>query len=334
MSTPTTGQEVGLGLAGSLDPAAYAAIAARAEAAGFDAITVFGDLMFQPPALVLQSMAVATERIRLGVAAYSPWLLHPVEIAGQIAYLDHVSGGRAFYGLVRGAWLDRLRIDQTASLSAIRDTVEIVSRLLRGDGDGYLGRVYSIEAETRLMYDTFRPAVPLLIGTWSPKLGAYAAQVADEVQAGGSANPAMVAVLRELVGQRADGGPGVCLNAVAVVDEDRSAALAAARTAAAPYLEVVARFDPTVDLDEDLLVAMRQRLDAGDAQGAGELIPADVLLRFAFAGTPEDVAGQAAAVLDAGAQRVELDTPFGLDHQRGLDLLCDEVLPRVRSLLG
>lgn len=64
---------------------------------------VFGDLMFTPPALVLHTMASATHRIRLGVAAYSPWTQHPVEIAGQIAYLDQLSGGRAFYGIVRGA---------------------------------------------------------------------------------------------------------------------------------------------------------------------------------------------------------------------------------------
>src|SRR5690242_6158895 len=115
-ATHDRGHEIGLGLAGSLLPADYAVIGRRAEDAGFDTITVFGDLMFQPPALVLHEIALVTERVRLGVAAYSPWTLHPVEVAGQVAYLDHVSGGRAFYGLVRGAWLDRLGIDQTKSL--------------------------------------------------------------------------------------------------------------------------------------------------------------------------------------------------------------------------
>ena len=75
-------------------------------------------------------------------------------------------------------------------------------------------------------------------------------------------------------------------------------------------------------------------LDAGDADGAGALIPADILRKFAFAGTPEDVAVQAAEILDAGAARVEFDTPFGLDCDRGLALLCDEVLPRVRAHMG
>jgi 5,10-methylenetetrahydromethanopterin reductase len=325
--------EVGLGLAGSLDPRAYGAIAAAAEEAGFDAITVFGDLMFQPPALVLHSMVGTTDRIRLGVAAYNPWLLHPVEIAGQVGYLDLASNGRAFYGMARGAWLDQLRIDQTRSLDAIKDCVEIVRRLLAGDDAGYIGKVHCLEAGTALMYEPLRRTVPLLIGTWSPQLARYAGRVADEIQAGGSSNPAIVGRIRELA--LAGGGrPRVCLNAVTVVDDDRDLALAAAREAAALYFEVIARFDPTIDVDPDLLAQIRAALSRGDHRAAGALIPADVLRKFAFAGTPDDVAQQAAEIIDAGAFRVEFDTPFGLDNATGLDLLCREVLPRVRSLLG
>lgn len=332
MSAGTWPYEIGVGLAGSLRPAEYVEIAVAVETAGFDAITVFGDLMFQPPAMVLQTMAAATSRVRLGVAAYNPWLVHPVEIAGQIAYLDLVSGGRAFCGFVRGAWLDRLGIDQTRSMSAIRDCVEIVSRLLAGDVAGYDGPVHRLASGTHLAYEPLRPRVPLLIGTWSPKLAAYAAQVADEVQAGGSSNPAVVSHLAGLTSSGPGSGPRICLNAVTVVDDDRATALAAARTAAALYFEVIARFDPTVEVDPDRLAAIRAALARDDHAAAGALVPEDVLLRFAFAGTPADVADQAAAVLDAGAYRVEFDTPFGTTPRRGLELLAD-VVARTRSLL-
>ena len=129
--------EVGIGLAGSLKPQEYRDIAVCAEQSGLDAITVFGDLMFTPPALVLHTMAGATSSIRLGVAAYSPWTQHPVEVAGQIAYLDLVSNGRAFYGVVRGAWMDQLSITQAKALSAIEDTIAIVTALISGDEAGH-----------------------------------------------------------------------------------------------------------------------------------------------------------------------------------------------------
>lgn len=327
--------QVGIGLAGRYTAAEYVEIASVAEAAGFDAITVFGDLMFQPPAMVLSTMAAATRTIGLGVAAYSPWTHHPVEIAGQVAYLDMASQGRAFYGLVRGAWLDQLGIDQTRSLSAIRDTAEIVTRLLAGDDSGYAGAVYTLGAGLRLEYEPFRPRVPLLIGTWSARLAEYAATVADEVQAGGSANPAMVARLRQLVEAGGeDRNVGVCLNAVCVVDDDEQAAGRAVRAACAPYFDVVAGLDATLEVDPGLLAAVKERLGAGDHAGAGQLIPDDILRRFAFWGTPEQVATHALEILEAGALRVEFDTPFGLSTPDGLRRLAQDVLPRIRALQG
>lgn len=322
--------EIGIGLAGSLLPQDYRTISQRAEAAGFDAITVFGDLMFSPPALVLHTMAAATRSVRLGVAAYTPWTQHPVEIAGQIAYLDLVSEGRAFYGVVRGAWMDQLSLDQSNALAAVEDTVAIVTALMAGDLSGYDGKVYGMQPNTRLHFAPYRSRVPLLIGSWSPRLARIAGQLADEFQAGGCANPAMVRVLAEMAG--VDGGaPGVCLNAVAVVDEDRRASRAAARTAVAPYFDVVARFDRTISVDPEMLDRVATLCSAGDFEQAGRLIPDDLLGLFAFAGTPEDVARHAASILDAGARRVEFDTPFGLTPDRGIALLCDEVIGRVRA---
>ncbi|WP_202915077.1 MULTISPECIES: LLM class flavin-dependent oxidoreductase [unclassified Mycolicibacterium] len=324
--------EIGIGLAGSLLPQTYRDIARRAEDAGFDAITVFGDLMFSPPALVLHTMAEVTRSIRLGVAAYTPWTQHPVEIAGQIAYLDLMSSGRAFYGVVRGAWMDKLALDQSDALAAVEDTVAIVSALLAGNGSGHVGKVYSMSPNTRLHFEPHRPRVPLLIGSWSPRLARIAGRLADELQAGGCANPAMVKVLADMAGTTG-GRPGICLNAIAVVDEDRKAARAAARTAVAPYFDVVARFDPTVTVDPELQERVHRYCAAGDFTQAGRLIPDDLLGLFAFSGTPADVAEHAASILDAGAQRVEFDTPFGLTPESGIALLCDEVIGRIRAHL-
>jgi len=76
-------------------------------------------------------MARTTERLRLGPAALNPFTLHPYEIAGQIAVLDTVSGGRAYLGLVKGAWLDRLGIHEPRPLRALRESVAISFRIPR-----------------------------------------------------------------------------------------------------------------------------------------------------------------------------------------------------------
>ncbi|MCX6413374.1 MAG: LLM class flavin-dependent oxidoreductase [Actinobacteria bacterium] len=331
--------EVGLGMAGSLKPAEYEAIATAAEGYGFDAITVFGDLMFQPPIMPLITMAESTSRIRLGIACYNPWTLHPVEIAGQVAYLDRVSEGRAFYGFVRGAWLDTLGINQTRSIAAIRDSVQIVRKLLAGEPDGYEGDIYELKPHTNLFYEPLRSEVPLMIGTWSPALAKLAGEEADEIQAGGCSSSNMVEHLESLAahGLRARtraGVPGVCLNAVTVVDTDRKAARARARAETVLYFEVVAGLDPFVTLDPELLARIGVLLKSKDYEAAGNLIPDDLLDRFAFSGTPDDVARQAAEIINAGAKRVEFDTPFGMSPDYGLAMLGAEVLPRMRSLLA
>ena len=84
------------------------------------------------------------------------------------------------------------------------------------------------------------------------------------------------------------------------------------------YLDVVAELDPTFSLDPDTL------------EGDPARIPDEVLDRFAFAGTPEQVAAQAEAVFDAGAGRIDFGTPHGVPEQRGVELLCEQVLPLLR----
>ena len=96
------------------------------------------------------------------------------------------------------------------------------------------------------------------------------------------------------------------------------------------YVDVVGARDPTTPLEPELLQRIGALVAAGDHAAAGALIPDDVLTRFAFAGTPADVAAQAEAVLDAGALRVDFGTPHGLDELHGVELLCSEVLPRLR----
>ena len=120
------------------------------------------------------------------------------------------------------------------------------------------------------------------------------------------------------------------LGAVTVVDEDGDRARAAARREVAMYVDVVGALDPTAPAEPELLERIRALVAAGRHDDAGALLSDDVLARFAFAGTPAEVAAQAEAVFDAGALRVDFGTPHGIDERHGVDLLCREVLPRLR----
>lgn len=322
-----TAVEVGLGFQGDKPPEEYEQLARLAERGGADVVVVYQDLFFQPAIYPLLLMARATERVRLGTAALNPFTLHPVEIAGQIAALDAASGGRAFLGLVRGAWLEELGLDTTGPVTALREAVEVVTRLLGGDASGFAGERFSLAPGARLRYEPLRRRVPLSIGTWGARMAALAGEVADEVKVGGTANPALVPTMRERIG---NDRVAVVVGAVTVVDEDGAAARRRARAEAALYFPVVAGRDPTLVADPALVARVKQLVDAGDSDAAGELIPDELLDRIAFSGTPEHVAAQAQALYEAGAARVEFGTPHGLTHRGGVELLVSRVLPALR----
>ena len=323
------GRELGLGLQTDKRLGEYAPLARLAEDAGFDVVTTFNDLWFQPALPALLEIAAATTRVRIGPSCLNPFTVHPVEIAGQIAALDAASNGRAFLGLARGTWLEPLGLDQSDPVTAIRETWEIVRRLLAGDSSGFAGRRFSLPEGQRLRFPVLRDEVPLLIGTWAPRLSAFAGEEAQELKVGGSANPDVVSVIRERIGNP---DVRIVLGAVTVVDEDGERARAVARREVAMYLAVVAELDPTVSLDPELIARVRALVAAGDDEGAGALISDDILDRFAFAGTAERIAAQAEALFDAGVGRVDFGTPHGVPERRGVELLCAGVLPRLRTL--
>jgi 5,10-methylenetetrahydromethanopterin reductase len=320
-------RELGLALQTDKPVGEYAALARRADDAGFDVVTVFNDLWFQPALPALLEIAAATRRARVGPSCLNPFTLHPVEIAGQIAALDRASRGRAFLGLAAGAWLEELALDGTRPVTAIREAWEVVRRLLSGDDSGFTGTRFSLPAGARLRYEIERPEVPLLVGTWAPRLAAFAGSAAAELKVGGSANPALVPVLREWSGSPSI---GIVIGAVTVVDEDGARARAAARQAVAMYVDVVGARDPTAPVEPELLERIRAFVAGGSAEEAGALLSDDVLARFAFAGTPAEVAAQAEALFEAGVARIDFGTPHGIDETHGVDLLCREVLPRLR----
>jgi 5,10-methylenetetrahydromethanopterin reductase len=133
-------------------------------------------------------------------------------------------------------------------------------------------------------------------------MAALAGRIADEVKIGGCANPDMVRLMREWIG---NDRVGIVVGAVSVVDEDGDLARAHAQREVEMYLDVVGKNDPTIE-------------------------GPPTLDRFAFAGTPEQVAEHAQRLFDAGAKRVEFGTPQGLTTVGGVELLCERVLPLLR----
>jgi 5,10-methylenetetrahydromethanopterin reductase len=307
----------GVALQGDKTPQAYVAHALLINEYAFDVVSVYNDLFFQPAIGPLLVMAPHIHGMQLGPAALNPYTLHPVEIAGQIAFLDQATHGRAYLGLARGSWLDQVGIAQERPLATLRNAILTIKRLLAGE---------------KLRYRPFRAEVPITLGTWGPRAAAMAGELADEVKVGGSANPAMATYLAPFIrkGERASERPprsvGLCLGAVTVVAEDRATARLKARQELALYAPVVASLDPSLK-DEPWVERIAS---AHDPAAVANLIPDEALDRLAFAGTPANIVRQVEDLARAGVGRVEFGTPHGLDPLEGIRLLGERVLPSFR----
>ncbi len=321
-------------------PQQYVDLAQLVNQYHFDAVSVYNDAPFHPAYAALLLMAPHIERARIGPATVQPARVHPIDIAAQAALLESIAPGRTYIGLSRGAWLDDHGIYEPAKgITALRDAVRIVRYLLHGDTGGYDGEVYSLATHVRASYPLPKNPddIPIMIGTWGRKLGAVAGEIADEVKIGGSSNPDVVPVLAEYIAageeasRRDRGTVGVVVGAVTVVDEDRDAARKLARREAALYLPVVAKLDPTVELDTELVQRMSTLVEQKQFDEAGALISDDLMDRFAFSGSPADVIRQAEALFDAGARRIDFGTPHGLRAEDGIRLLGEKVLPALRQ---
>ena len=310
---------------------AYAPLAAEAERAGFDVVSVYNDLLYQPAWLPLLEIARATRRVALGPAAVNPFTCHPVNIAGHAALIDEASNGRAYLGIARGAWHQFLGAEPKRPVTALREAFECVRHLLRRSTAPYRGEIFSLAGGDSLRWTITRPEMPFLLGTWGLATIRACAPHVTEIKVGGTANPDVVPRYLDEIRRHAAGAEvGLVTGCVSVVDKDGRAARDLARRKAALYLPVIAALDPTLGVEPDRLARLRAAAGAYDFDAAAREIPDSLLRRVAMAGTPDEVAEQAHALYTAGVSRVEFGTPHGLDPREGLRLLGDAVLPALR----
>jgi 5,10-methylenetetrahydromethanopterin reductase len=317
----------------------YGPLANAIEGYGFGGVSVYNDMLFQPAWLPLLEIARATQRVRIGPAAVNPFTCHPINIAGHIALLDEAARGRAYLGLARGSWLDYLGLFPQRPVRALREAIDCVNLLLARSTEPYRGEVFQLAGGDSLRWPIERPGIPILLGSWGKTTIRTCISKIDEVKLGGTANPEIVPHYLRLMAcaaleaKRRPEEIGLVLGAVCVVDMDGQAARTRARHEAALYLPIIADLDPTIDLEPEQLTRMKAAAKRFDFEQVAALISDEMLLRFVFAGTPDEVIEQAAAVLHQGASRVEFGTPHGLTVASGLRLLGERVLPALTQYL-
>jgi alkanesulfonate monooxygenase SsuD/methylene tetrahydromethanopterin reductase-like flavin-dependent oxidoreductase (luciferase family) len=139
------------------------------------------------PIVFLAAAAQRTKRARLVTGAVLPAFNHPLKLAGEIAMLDAISGGRLDVGFAR-AFLPhefrRFGRSPDESVARFREGVEQVDLLLRQENVTHHGRFSTIENTTSLPRPTQRQRPKFYVAALNtPESFEYAGRMGYSVMA-------------------------------------------------------------------------------------------------------------------------------------------------------
>ena len=152
----------------------------RAEQSGFH--TTWVGQVFGPDALTVLALAgTATERIELGVSVIPALQRHPVDLAQQALTVQLATTGRLCLGVGTGHAdiLERkLGLDPRDALPRMREWLEVLGPLLRGEYVKYSGTYLNVRAGAAVMGAS---APPVLLAALGPRMLELARDHADGV---------------------------------------------------------------------------------------------------------------------------------------------------------
>jgi 5,10-methylenetetrahydromethanopterin reductase len=305
-----------------------------------DFIGVYDELGDIPPFLHLYELArslssdAQTQIGPVGIAV--PKHQTMADVVSYTALLSRMRSGNVFLGLVPGARMEKVGL-KPASVDQMREAVKSSLYLWKSKSGGYKGKYFSIEPNFATQTQPDYP-LPILIGAWGERMATLAGEIANVIEIGSCANPAMVPIMQERIrrgAEKAGRNPkeiALIFGAVTVIDQDRDRALKAARRHAIYLINNTGRNDPTVvnDFPKEL-AAIEAEMAKGNWKEAAAHLPEAMLNRFVLAGTPGDVIQRAEEIFDAGASGIEFGTPHhATDQAEGIRFLVEQIFPYFR----
>jgi 5,10-methylenetetrahydromethanopterin reductase len=308
------------------------ALAAYAEARGFDAVWQAESRLVREATVPMAAMAATTQRIKLGSGVVDCWSRNPARLAATFSTLDDLAPGRIVLGI--GAWWDPLArkvgISRAKPLGAMREIVTVVRALLANETVTFEGEHVHLDGvELDYVYQERRPKdVPIYVGATGMKMMELAGEVADGVVLNYLVSArynaqAMDALARGAAraGRSVDDLDRPQL-VVCSLDNDRQRALDAARLMITQYLGQQPHIMKASGVPASLLDEIGQVLTwpatHEQVEAASKLVPDEIVQMLAAAGTPDECRAQVQRYVDEGCTCPVL-YPLGDDARAMID---------------
>ncbi|MFY9609497.1 MAG: LLM class flavin-dependent oxidoreductase [Blastocatellia bacterium] len=310
-----------------------------AEARGFEAVWQAESRLVRDAIVPMAAFAATTERIKIGSGVINNWTRNAALIAATFSTLDDLAPGRILCGL--GVWWEPLAtkvgVNRRRPVQAMRETVEVVRRLLAMERVTFKGEFVNVEQiEIDIVHgDRSAKNVPIYIGATGMKMMELSGEIADGVLLNYLVSPAYNREAMEHLRAGAEKA-GRSLDEidrpqliVCSLEKDRIRALDGARELVTQYLGQQPHIMKASGVSQDLLDEIGRVLtwpaEEHQIREAMKLVPDEVVQLITASGTPDECRAKVAEYIEAGCTCPVL-YPLGDDVNAMIDAFAPQKL--------
>ena len=286
-----------------------------AEDRGFEAVWQAESRLVRDAIVPMAAFAAVTERIKIGSGVINNWTRNIGLLAATFLTLDDLAPDRIICGI--GAWWDPLAknvgIDRRKPLTAMRETIDLLRRLLAMENVTYAGEFHQVKGiELDVVHGRREPRhVPMMIGATGPQMMELTGEIADGVVLNYCVPPDYNHQALEQL-ERGAKRAGRTLDAidrpqliVCSVHEDQQVALDGSRELLTQYLAQQPHIAKASGVQPEVVTKIQAILGwpatKEQVRQAMPLVPDDLVQRITASGTPAEVKAKVREYVNNGA---------------------------------
>ena len=287
------------------------------------------------PFQILTWWANHTDRIRLGTAVVNAAYWHPINLAGEAAFTDLISGGRLEFGIGSGAYqreFDRMKpnVKQQDGWRYMQEMLPLLKQLWSGDVE-HKGEFWEFPSSTSCPKPVQKPHPPVWVAARSPITYDYAIKNKCNVMSWPLTRPFSEAELYKkqlddaIVNHKSSFKPIFAMMRHAAVytnDSDKQKALNSIRT-------VLGQFENLFKNLGEVENGFTKQIPLNELEGREQYDP-DMLTKNLLFGTPEEIIEKLKLYQNLGVDEFIYYASMGLGHKeqkKSLKLFIEEVMP-------
>jgi 5,10-methylenetetrahydromethanopterin reductase len=286
-----------------------------AEKKGFEAVWQAESRLVRDAIVPMAAYAAVTEKIKVGSGVINNWTRNIGLLAATFLTLDDLAPDRIICGI--GAWWDPLAknvgIERRKPLTAMRETVEVLRRLLNMERVTFHGEFHHVDGiELDVVHGRREPRnVPIMIGATGMKMMEMAGEIADGVVLNYCVPPEYNDRALEQIeaGAKSAGRELGDLDLpqliVCSVDEDEDRALDTSRELLTQYIAQQPHIAKASEVSQDVVDQIQSILGwpatHEQIQQAKHFVTDELVTRITASGTPEQAQSKVQEYIDHGA---------------------------------